>query len=93
MQETGLVLQEFARMNGLQSPNYPPYMFRQTLTHKVEGVNLEEEGAAQEYLRIEDEYEVAFQPQFSRSSPYLPLHLILLETSYFLLLQKSQVLW
>ncbi|MBA0881690.1 hypothetical protein Goshw_029555 [Gossypium schwendimanii] len=59
-QETRLVLREFARMNGLRFPNYPPYIFRLTSTHKDEGDNLEEEGAAQEYLRIEDEYEVAF---------------------------------
>ncbi|MFQ6636536.1 hypothetical protein Gotur_012606 [Gossypium turneri] len=33
LQETGPVLQEFARMNGLRAPNYPPYMFSLTTNH------------------------------------------------------------
>ncbi|KAH1031826.1 hypothetical protein J1N35_044000 [Gossypium stocksii] len=41
MQETSPVHQEFAKMNGLCTPNYPPNMFRPTRTHQDEGANLE----------------------------------------------------
>ncbi|MBA0759780.1 hypothetical protein Gotri_022614 [Gossypium trilobum] len=54
--ETGPVLQEFARTNGLRAPCYPPDMLRLTPTHQDEGDNHEEEGAAQEYPGTEDEY-------------------------------------
>ncbi|MBA0572196.1 hypothetical protein Golob_002554 [Gossypium lobatum] len=37
---------------------------RSNLTHQDEGVNLEEEGAAQEYPGTEDKYEAPFQLQF-----------------------------
>ncbi|MBA0660608.1 hypothetical protein Goklo_012596 [Gossypium klotzschianum] len=46
MLETKPELQEFARMNGLHVLNYPPDMFRQTLTHQDEGVNLEEKSVS-----------------------------------------------
>ncbi|KAH1096890.1 hypothetical protein J1N35_013811 [Gossypium stocksii] len=65
MQETSLVLQEFAKMNELRTLNYPLDMFRLTPTHQDDGANLDEEGATQEYPETEDEYEAAFQPQFS----------------------------
>ncbi|KAH1121674.1 hypothetical protein J1N35_004834 [Gossypium stocksii] len=45
MQETGLLLQEFTRVNGLHAPNYPLDMFSPTSTHQDEKGNLEEEGA------------------------------------------------
>ncbi|MBA0620372.1 hypothetical protein Godav_006096, partial [Gossypium davidsonii] len=65
MQEIGLVLQEFARMNWLCAPSYPLDMFKPTLTHQNEGANLEEKGATQEYPETKDEYEAAFLLQFS----------------------------
>ncbi|MBA0636626.1 hypothetical protein Godav_026049 [Gossypium davidsonii] len=37
MQETGPMLQEFVRMNGLRTPSYPPGIFRPTPTHQNEG--------------------------------------------------------
>ncbi|MFQ6620064.1 hypothetical protein Gotur_000285 [Gossypium turneri] len=52
--------EEYHRMNGLHTPPYPPDMFRLTPTHHGEGVNLEEEGAVQEYPGTEDEYEATF---------------------------------
>lgn len=49
MKETGLVLQEFARINGLRAPNYPLDMFRSSPAHHKgdDGeVDFEEEGVA-----------------------------------------------
>ncbi|KAH1072951.1 hypothetical protein J1N35_025279 [Gossypium stocksii] len=65
MQEMIPVLQEFVRINGLSEPNYPLDMFGPISAQHVEegvGANFEEEGAAQEYPRMEDEYEATFQP-------------------------------
>ncbi|KAH1055921.1 hypothetical protein J1N35_033986 [Gossypium stocksii] len=43
MQETGPMLQEFARMNGLQAPNYHSDMFSSTPIHFEEGTNSKDE--------------------------------------------------
>ncbi|KAH1097254.1 hypothetical protein J1N35_014175 [Gossypium stocksii] len=50
---------------GQGSWNYKPNIELPTNFNKVnEEANLEKEGADQEYPKIEDEYKVAFQPQF-----------------------------
>ncbi|KAH1073447.1 hypothetical protein J1N35_025775 [Gossypium stocksii] len=67
MQEICLILQEFARLNRLRAPNYPPNMFGQMQTHhedEEEEATLENE--SEKDLPIEeDNYEVAFQTQYS----------------------------
>ncbi|KAH1096940.1 hypothetical protein J1N35_013861 [Gossypium stocksii] len=60
MQETESVLQEFKRMNGLRTLNFPKDMFSLTPTHYDQEANFKEEGATQEYLRTVKEYEAAF---------------------------------
>ncbi|KAH1031601.1 hypothetical protein J1N35_043775 [Gossypium stocksii] len=63
MKEMRTMLQEFVRINGLPEPYYPPDMFGPIPTQHVgEGVEVdsEEEGPAQEYPRMENEYESTF---------------------------------
>ncbi|KAH1039089.1 hypothetical protein J1N35_040832, partial [Gossypium stocksii] len=59
--ETGPILQELARMNGLRALSHPLDMLRLTPTHQNEGPNLEKEYVAQEYPETEDEYKETFQ--------------------------------
>lgn len=70
MQEMRPILLEFSKLNQLRAPNYPPDMFGSKLTHhdregNDEGKDSKTGGDAQDPLRIEDEYEAAFQPQYS----------------------------
>ncbi|MBA0772239.1 hypothetical protein Gotri_007652, partial [Gossypium trilobum] len=55
------------RINGLSKPNYPPDMIGPILTQHVgerARTHSMDEDVAQEYPRIEDEYEAAIHPQF-----------------------------
>lgn len=65
MQETGLVLTAFPKMNRLHASNYPLNMFPLESVQGEERDGEKEEKIDQEYLGTEDEYEAMFQPQYS----------------------------
>lgn len=70
MQETGSVLQEFARMNELRAPNYSLDMFSQTQPYhgaeEEEGHSEDEdEMEEQDVQRSVDDYEATFEPQYA----------------------------
>ncbi|KAH1047305.1 hypothetical protein J1N35_038089 [Gossypium stocksii] len=65
--ETWPILQEFAKLHGLQAPNWPPNMFDSTLIHQnKEGNNKGEDSEdgrdAQDLLGTEDEWEFSPRP-------------------------------
>lgn len=70
MQETGRILKEFAKLNGLRTPNYRPDLLDAIPTHhdkggSNEGEDSEDGGDAKNPPITEDEYVATFQPQFS----------------------------
>ncbi|MFQ6642960.1 hypothetical protein Gotur_017796 [Gossypium turneri] len=60
---------EFSRLNGLRAPNCLPDMFGQTQTHhgdEEDKANSKNKSKQDLVVREEDDYEAAFQPQYSK---------------------------